>query len=88
MAQSITAGRAGEHTNSVRCAANWNHPGSAPALLLCQPRRSAAVDHIERGAISVGRLINTEQLTKSFRFHGPLNIVHGDGSPVRAYAIV
>ncbi|MFP6745170.1 MAG: hypothetical protein VCB77_08300 [Alphaproteobacteria bacterium] len=46
------------------------------------------MDHIERGVISVVRLINTEKLTKSFRFHSPLNIVRGDGRPVRAYAIV
>jgi kynurenine formamidase len=43
---------------------------------------------LERDVISFERLINTEQLPKSFFFHGaPLNIVHGDGSPVRAYAL-
>jgi kynurenine formamidase len=43
---------------------------------------------LERGVISFERLINTEQLPKSFYFHGaPLKIVHGDGSPVRAYAL-
>jgi len=44
---------------------------------------------LERDVISFERLINTERLPKTFFFHGaPLKIVHGDGSPVRAYAIV
>ncbi len=43
---------------------------------------------LERDVISFERLINTEQLPKSFYFHGaPLKVVHGDGSPVRAYAV-
>jgi kynurenine formamidase len=43
---------------------------------------------LERDVISFERLINTEQLPKFFYFHGaPLKIVHGDGSPVRAYAL-
>jgi kynurenine formamidase len=43
---------------------------------------------LERDVISFERLINTDQLPKTFHFHGaPLNIVHGDGSPVRAYAV-
>ncbi len=43
---------------------------------------------LERDVISFERLINTERLPKSFYFHGaPLRIVHGDGSPVRAYAL-
>ena len=43
---------------------------------------------LERDVISFERLINTEQLPKFFYFHGaPLKIVHGDGSPVRAYAV-
>ncbi len=43
---------------------------------------------LECDVISFERLINTEQLPKFFYFHGaPLKIVHGDGSPVRAYAV-
>ena len=43
---------------------------------------------LERDVISFEQLINTERLPKSFYFHGaPLRIVHGDGSPVRAYAL-
>ena len=43
---------------------------------------------LEREVISFERLINTELLPKTFHFHGaPLKIVHGDGSPVRAYAV-
>ena len=35
------------------------------------------------------RLANTDQLPETFTFHGlPLNIRGGDGSPVRAFAIV
>jgi arylformamidase len=44
---------------------------------------------LERDVISFERLINTEQLPKAFCFHAaPLKIVHGDGSPVRAYAVL
>lgn len=44
---------------------------------------------LERDVISFERLINTQNLPKHFYFHGaPLNIVAGDGSPVRAYAVV
>ena len=44
---------------------------------------------LERDVISFERLINTERLPKTFCFHAaPLNIVHGDGSPVRAYAVL
>jgi len=44
---------------------------------------------LERDVISFERLINTDQLPKTFVFHGaPLKIVHGDGSPVRAYAVI
>ena len=44
---------------------------------------------LEREVISFERLINTEQLPKAFCFHvAPLKIVHGDGSPVRAYAVL
>ncbi|MEM7120453.1 MAG: cyclase family protein [Pseudomonadota bacterium] len=44
---------------------------------------------LERDVVSFERLINTDQLPKTFFFHGaPLKIVHGDGSPVRAYALV
>ena len=43
---------------------------------------------LERDVISFERLINTDQLPRTFHFHGaPLKIVHGDGSPVRAYAV-
>jgi kynurenine formamidase len=43
---------------------------------------------LERDVISFERLINTEQLPKSFYFHGaPLKVVKGDGSPIRAYAV-
>lgn len=43
---------------------------------------------LEREVISFERLINTAALPKRFCFHGaPLNIVAGDGSPVRAYAV-
>jgi kynurenine formamidase len=41
------------------------------------------------GIISFERLANTEQLPEQFNFYGmPLNIKGGDGSPVRAYAVV
>ena len=44
---------------------------------------------LNEGVISYERLANTEQLPKTFYFHGvPLNIPKGDGSPVRAYATV
>ena len=42
-----------------------------------------------RDVVSFERLVNTDQLPKRFVFHGaPLKIVQGDGSPVRAYAVV
>ncbi len=41
------------------------------------------------GVISFERLTNTERLPKQFIFYGvPLNLPQGDGSPVRAFAIV
>ncbi|HEY5714029.1 MAG TPA: cyclase family protein [Candidatus Gracilibacteria bacterium] len=44
---------------------------------------------LEQGMISFERLANTEKLPKAFFFHGaPLKIKEGDGSPIRAYAIV
>lgn len=44
---------------------------------------------LEKGIISFERLANTDQLPKTFQFVGvPLNIPKGDGSPVRAYAVV
>ena len=44
---------------------------------------------LERDVLSYERLINTGQLPKQFFFHAaPLNIVAGDGSPVRAYAVI
>ncbi len=44
---------------------------------------------LEAGIISFERIHNTDQLPKNFFFHGaPLNIKSGDGSPIRAYAIV
>lgn len=44
---------------------------------------------LEHEIISYERLINTDLLPKQFLFHGaPLRIRDGDGSPVRAYAII
>ena len=44
---------------------------------------------LARDVISFERLINTDQLPKTFVFHAaPLKIMHGDGSPVRAYAVI
>lgn len=44
---------------------------------------------LKHDVISFKRLINTDQLPKTFIFHGaPLKIVHGDGSPVRANAVI
>ncbi len=44
---------------------------------------------LEQGIISFERLEHTDKLPKHFFFHGvPLKIQEGDGSPVRAYAIV
>lgn len=44
---------------------------------------------LEHGLISYERLVNTDQLSKQFQFFGmPLPIREGDGSPVRAFAIV
>ena len=44
---------------------------------------------LERDVISFERLVNTALLPKRFVFHGaPLNIKAGDGSPVRAYAVI
>ena len=44
---------------------------------------------LEAGVISFEHLANTEALPNHFIFYGaPLNLRKGDGSPVRAYAIV
>ena len=44
---------------------------------------------LQHDVICFERLANTETLPKKFMFHGaPLPIQKGDGSPVRAYAIV
>lgn len=44
---------------------------------------------LENDIISFERLVNTDKLPKEFMFHGvPLKIRDGDGSPVRAYAII
>ena len=44
---------------------------------------------LEEGIISFERLANTEKLPDEFIFYGvPLKIKDGDGSPVRAFAIV
>ena len=44
---------------------------------------------LEHGIISFERLENTDKLPKKFFFHGaPLRLRAGDGSPVRAYAII
>lgn len=44
---------------------------------------------LEHGIISYENLINTSLLPEHFDFYGaPLNIKNGDGSPVRAFAIV
>ena len=44
---------------------------------------------LEHDIISFERLENTEKLPKTFFFHGaPLRLRAGDGSPVRAYAII
>jgi kynurenine formamidase len=44
---------------------------------------------LEGDIISYERLVNTEQLPKHFMFYGvPLKILDGDGSPVRAFAVV
>ncbi|MDP2650113.1 MAG: cyclase family protein [bacterium] len=44
---------------------------------------------LEGGIISYERLANTEQLPERFTFYGvPLKILDGDGSPVRAFAVV
>lgn len=44
---------------------------------------------LKAGVIQYERLANTEKLPTSFDFYGmPLNIREGDGSPVRAFAII
>ena len=44
---------------------------------------------LKNDIICFERLANTENLPKSFFFHGaPLKIKEGDGSPVRAYATI
>jgi len=44
---------------------------------------------LQNDIISFERLIDTDKLPKEFMFHGvPLNIIDGDWSPVRAYAII
>ncbi len=44
---------------------------------------------LENQIISFERLVNTKNLPKNFYFYGvPLKIRAGDGSPVRAYAII
>lgn len=44
---------------------------------------------LQNDIISFERLIHTDKLPKKFTFHGvPLRIRDGDGSPVRAYAII
>lgn len=44
---------------------------------------------LQNDILSFERLVNTDKLPKEFMFHGvPLNLRDGDGSPVRAYAII
>lgn len=44
---------------------------------------------LENEIICFERLANTEKLPKNFFFHGaPLKIKNGDGSPIRAYAVI
>lgn len=44
---------------------------------------------LEAGVLSFENLANTEKLPRAFMFYGvPLNIKEGDGSPVRAFAII
>ena len=44
---------------------------------------------LENNIISYERLVNTDKLPKNFQFFGiPLPIAGGDGSPVRAFAII
>lgn len=44
---------------------------------------------LEKGIISFERLSNTNKLPSEFTFYGvPLKIKDGDGSPVRAFAII
>ena|SRR3989344_6605700 len=46
-------------------------------------------DLLGAGIISFERLVNLDILPSSFEFYGmPLNIKEGDGSPVRAFAII
>ena len=46
-------------------------------------------DLLEHGVISYEKLTNTEKLPAEFNFFGvPLNIKNGEGSPVRAFAVV
>lgn len=44
---------------------------------------------LKNGIISYENLVNTKKLPKRFVFHGvPLKIKEGDGSPVRAFAVI
>lgn len=44
---------------------------------------------LKNGVISYENLINTEKLPRKFIFYGvPLRIKEGDGSPVRAFAVI
>lgn len=44
---------------------------------------------LENNIISYERLVNTKKLPKRFMFYGvPLKIKKGDGSPVRAFAVI
>ncbi len=46
-------------------------------------------DFLKENIIVYERLCNLDQLPDSFQFYGmPLNIREGDGSPVRAFAII
>ena len=46
-------------------------------------------DLLEAGILSYERLANLDQLPETFEFYGmPLNMRGGDGSPVRAFAMV
>ena len=75
-------------------------PGISQAIMLAKPKFVALSDafefdlQIERdllaeGIISYERLTNLDQLPESFMFYGlPLNIQSGEGSPVRAVAVI
>ena len=72
----------------------------AEAILRARPKFVALSDAFEfdlqiekdllaEGIISYERLTNLDQLPDTFMFYGlPLNILSGDGSPVRAMAVI